>query len=178
MSNGHNDTNIASTHTNGNFGDFLNPKSMLTPGLAGALTMAIANCFSYHFGLSRPLVGILVSCLFSLIAIGAATMAFWQKLIFFVLNAAVIFTMALGSNSAGDAVTSTSSKASAGLVSGISKSLLVEEAFAQTSFPDGTLIKDSSPPIYIIIGRQEDGFPTKKPLTRSDRLEQDSNSPD
>lgn len=143
----------------GDLGEFLNPKSMLTPGLAGALTMAIANCFSYQFGLSRPMVGIIVSCLFSLIAVGATRMAFWQKLTFFVLNAAVIFTMALGSNTAGEALSSPHPRTSLAPASPASRSLLVEEAFAQPSFPDGTLIKNSSPQVYIIVKGQRRWIP-------------------
>ena len=59
--------------------EFLNPKSMITPGLAGALTMMIANSICSNFGLHRPLIALLVAGLFALLAVGVATIAPWFK---------------------------------------------------------------------------------------------------
>jgi len=95
--------------------EFLNPRSMVTPGVAGGLTMIIANSITYHFHIKLAFVGLFVSCLFSLIAIYSAKMDIFQRLVFFVLNSLVIFAMALGSNAAGINILSEKQKPPAGV---------------------------------------------------------------
>ena len=43
------------------FGQFLNPEAMLTPGVAGALVMMIANSLASNFPLSRAYTGLCLS---------------------------------------------------------------------------------------------------------------------
>src|SRR6476646_5419079 len=55
-----------------NVDEFLNPKSMLAPGIAGATTMAITNAVAANFDLSRPWLGLVVSGLFAAAAVAYA----------------------------------------------------------------------------------------------------------
>ena len=92
--------------------EFLNPNSMLTPGFAGGMTMMITNTVAAQFDLGYPwsaVVGLLISLLFGLLAITATAIPSWQKLIYYVLNSLIIFTVAVGSNTLGRATTDSSS---------------------------------------------------------------------
>jgi hypothetical protein len=75
---------------------FLHPESMITPGVAGGLTMMITNTLCGVFVLPVPWVGLGISALFGLLVI-AATTTLWKRMIFYVLNTLVVFCMAMGS---------------------------------------------------------------------------------
>jgi predicted membrane metal-binding protein len=79
---------------------FLTPEAMLTPGMAGALTMMITNGLTANFYAPRALVGLAISFLFGLLVFAAAK-KWWQNCIYYVLNSLVIFCVALGANTAG-----------------------------------------------------------------------------
>ena len=81
--------------------EFLNPNSMLTPGIAGAVAMAIANTFSAQFGFSGAVVALLCSFLIGLLVATVKTVPSWKKYVYYVFNSLVIFTMAVGSNTLG-----------------------------------------------------------------------------
>jgi hypothetical protein len=82
--------------------EFLNPKSMLTPGLAGALTMLITNALSSQFGLKPNYTGLVVSFTFGLIIIRAASrVRFFERCVYYGLNSLVIFSVAMGANQGG-----------------------------------------------------------------------------
>jgi hypothetical protein len=84
--------------------EFLNPKSMLTPGVAGAMAMLIANTIGLQFRLIEPwpaVVALIVSFLVGLLVMATGAMPYWQRLIYYVLNSLVIFTVAVGSNTVG-----------------------------------------------------------------------------
>jgi hypothetical protein len=81
--------------------EFVNPKSMLTPGVAGAVVMAIANSLWVTFGLPQAWTGLLVSLLLGLLVAGGMAAPMWQRTVYCVLNALVIFSMSIGSNSVG-----------------------------------------------------------------------------
>jgi hypothetical protein len=81
------------------FQDFLNPESMLTPGVAGALVMMIANALAVNFDFSdhgRKYAGLILSFIIGLLVL-SATRDIWKRFIFYVLNSLVIFTVAFGS---------------------------------------------------------------------------------
>jgi hypothetical protein len=85
--------------------DFLNPQSMLTPGIAGASIMAIINTLSMQFDLARPwpaLMALLLSALCCALALSTDRMPWWRKGIYFVLNSLVIFSVASGVNGLGN----------------------------------------------------------------------------
>ena len=81
--------------------EFLNPSSMLTPGIAGAVTMTIANTLSAQFGLNAAVVALLCSFLIGLLVVTAKTVPSWKKYAYYVFNSLVIFTMAVGTNTLG-----------------------------------------------------------------------------
>ncbi len=81
--------------------EFLNPKSMITPGLAGGMTMAIANTLWQFFGLPQPITGLIISVLFALSVSAVGKMIWWKRGSFVILNSLIVFTMAMGVNTAG-----------------------------------------------------------------------------
>jgi len=84
--------------------EFLNPCSMMTPGVAGALTMTVANTITMQFKLEEPwpaVVALGTSFLFGLLVLTAEAMPVWRKLAFYVVNSLIIFTVAVGSNTLG-----------------------------------------------------------------------------
>lgn len=86
--------------------EFLNPNAMLTPGVAGAVTMMISNTFAAQFDLAAPwpaVVALAVSFSVGLLVIANATIPYWQRFFYYVLNSFIIFTVATGSNTLGRA---------------------------------------------------------------------------
>ena len=81
--------------------EFFNPSSMLTPGIAGAVAMTIANTLSAQFGLNPAVVALLCSFLIGLLVVTAKTVPSWKKYVYYLFNSLVIFTMAVGSNTLG-----------------------------------------------------------------------------
>jgi len=51
--------------------EFLNPKSMLTPGLAGSTTMFITNVLAAQFSLPPNFTGLFISFAFGLVVFAA-----------------------------------------------------------------------------------------------------------
>ena len=84
---------------------FLTPESMLTPGLAGGMTMGITNALAFQFGLIAPgpaFIALTLSFLFGLcVFVSSRKAARAVKLLFWVINSLVIFTVAAGSNALG-----------------------------------------------------------------------------
>ena len=88
---------------------FLTPESMLTPGLAGGMTMGITNALAFQFGLIAPgpaLIALGLSFLFGLcVFVSSKKSARIVRLLFWVINSLVIFTVAAGSNALGTVAT-------------------------------------------------------------------------
>jgi hypothetical protein len=81
--------------------EFLNPKSMLTPGLAGSMTMFITNSLVGQFDLLPSITGLAVSFLFGAVVFAATATALWLRVVLYVLNSLLIFSVALGANQVG-----------------------------------------------------------------------------
>jgi hypothetical protein len=84
--------------------EFLNPSSMLTPGLAGGMTMAITNVLSGQFGIApggTAYAGLGLSFLFGLLVWVNEDVPRVKKAVYYVLNSLVIFVVAVGSNTVG-----------------------------------------------------------------------------
>jgi hypothetical protein len=84
--------------------EFLNPSSMLTPGLAGGMTMAITNVLARQFDLVAPgpaWLGLGLSFLFGLLVWMSQEVSQLKRVVLYVLNSLVIFVVAVGSNSVG-----------------------------------------------------------------------------
>ena len=87
--------------TAGALKEFLNPHSMLTPGLCGGITLLITNTLAAQFGAPPNYTGLGISCLFGLIVFAATSTVLWLRLVFWVLNSLIIFSIALGTNQIG-----------------------------------------------------------------------------
>lgn len=79
------------------FQDFLTPEGMLTPGVAGSLTMMMANALAVNFAAPRAWTGLALSFVFGLLVL-ASTKTLLLKGIYYVLNSLVIFCVAVGAN--------------------------------------------------------------------------------
>lgn len=81
--------------------DFLQPHSMMTPGLLGALAMLGTNSFCTKFPrLDGAIVCLFLSCLFGLAAVIKDGPVF-QRIVFYLLNSVIIFSVAAGANTVG-----------------------------------------------------------------------------
>jgi hypothetical protein len=90
-------SSTSTTSDAGRFQDFLTPEAMLTPGVAGSLTMMIANALAVNFTAPRAWTGLVLSFVFGLLVL-ASTKSIWQKAVYYVLNSLVIFCVAVGAN--------------------------------------------------------------------------------
>jgi hypothetical protein len=88
----------------GRFDEFLNPKSMLTPGVCGAVIMTITNALGLSFGIvgvGRTFICLGLSFLVgSVVFAGGAKLPWQSKAVLYLLNSLIIFSMAAGTNSA------------------------------------------------------------------------------
>src|SRR6267142_3521746 len=82
--------------------DFLNPKSMLTPGASGALVMVLANSLCLAFPeMAFRYIAIGLSFVLGLLVFQAVQMAVGQRVIYWILNSLIIFTMGVGATTIG-----------------------------------------------------------------------------
>jgi hypothetical protein len=81
--------------------DFLNAKSMVTPGVAGGLVMLISNTCAAQFDLTPKWTALVLSALLGLLVVCILVAPIWQKGLLWFFNALVIFSMAMGTNQAG-----------------------------------------------------------------------------
>src|SRR3954470_16405638 len=84
--------------------EFLNSKSMLTPGVAGAMVMLIANSLGQQFDLPLRWTAIVLAFVMGTIVFADKTAPAWQRAILYLLNSLLIFSIAVGSNTIGKAV--------------------------------------------------------------------------
>jgi hypothetical protein len=80
--------------------DFLTPEAMLTPGVAGSMTMMITNALATNFNMPRAWMGLALSFVFGLLVL-VSTKGLLLKGLFYVLNSLVIFCVAVGANGLG-----------------------------------------------------------------------------
>jgi hypothetical protein len=91
--------------------EFLNPKSMLTPGLAGAVTMLITNTLAIQFGLLPNYTGLLISFLLGLLVfLSQSNVSLPARFLYYFLNSLVIFSVAMGANQTGVTVATATEK--------------------------------------------------------------------
>ena len=83
------------------FDDFLKPESMVTPGVAGGITMMISNTLWVHFGLEQRWTALLISFAFGLLVFVAKHLPIWQRVIYYTINSLIVFSVAAGSNYVG-----------------------------------------------------------------------------
>jgi hypothetical protein len=84
--------------------EFLNSKSMVTPGIAGGTVMLITNALGAQFDLPHRWIALALSFAVGLIAFADRNADWWQRPVFYLLNSLLIFAIAVGSNTVGTAV--------------------------------------------------------------------------
>jgi len=78
--------------------EFLNPKSMVTPGMAGALVMFLSNAVCFQFPEIAPRwAALLLSFALGGFVITAAKLRYLQAAGFWLINSLIIFAVAAGS---------------------------------------------------------------------------------
>jgi hypothetical protein len=88
--------------------DFLNPKSMITPGMAGALVMFLSNSICFQFPEIAPRwAALLLSFVLGGIVITAARLQFVSAAGFWLINSLIIFAVAAGSAGVASKTTAT-----------------------------------------------------------------------
>jgi len=80
--------------------DFLNPRSMLTPGIAGGITMTITNTLWIQFSLDQKWTALAISFALSLLVFRAQNIPLWERIIYYGLNALIIFSVGVGTQKA------------------------------------------------------------------------------
>ena len=81
--------------------EFVNPKSMLTPGVAGGIAMLIANSLWLQFSLEPRWTGLILSFMFGLLVFAAIEIAWWQRIIYWFLNSLLIFSIGFSAHAVG-----------------------------------------------------------------------------
>ena len=87
--------------------EFLQPKAMLTPGIAGGITMLIANTLWVAFSLPPRWTSLVLSFVLGLLVFVAkgGGVPLWQRAVYYLLNSLIIFSVSIGTNYAGVGVT-------------------------------------------------------------------------
>lgn len=81
--------------------DFLNPRSMLTPGVAGSLVMVIANTLWVEFMLPQKWSALVLSFLLIIPILARFSAKFYENVIYFLFNGLIIFALSVNTNFAG-----------------------------------------------------------------------------
>jgi hypothetical protein len=87
--------------------EFLQPKAMLTPGIAGGVTMLIANALWVAFSLPPRWTSLVLSFVVGLLVfVGrGGGVPGWQRAVYYLLNSLIIFSVSIGANYVGVGVT-------------------------------------------------------------------------
>src|SRR5436309_15804831 len=85
--------------------EFLQPKAMLTPGIAGGVTMLIANALWVAFSLPPRWTSLVLSFLLGLLVFVATRAPLWQRAVYYLLNSLIIFSVSIGTNYVGVGLT-------------------------------------------------------------------------
>ena len=127
--------------------EFINPKSMITPGAAAALVAMVSGAFFSMFGISLPPCLLCISFFF-------AAVVFWsrefqdQKMsklakgFFYILNAFIIFAMATGTHAVLDKEKRTM------IIGKSSIDIFFPPAYAQDKQTTPTVLKQKKPLFY------------------------------
>lgn len=81
--------------------DFLNPRSMLTPGIAGSVVMVIANTLWVEFMIPQKWSALLLSFLLIIPILVQFSATLIENVVYFLFNGLIIFALAVNSNFAG-----------------------------------------------------------------------------
>src|SRR5207245_11316855 len=78
---------------------------MLTPGIAGGVTMLIANALWVAFSLPPRWTSLVLSFLLGLLVFVATKVPLWQRAVYYLLNSLIIFAVSIGTNYVGVGLT-------------------------------------------------------------------------
>lgn len=78
-----------------NFDKFLTPEAMVTPGVAGSMSMMFGNALHYHFSIPNGWAVLFFSFAFGLLVM-AKTKPMLKRAVLYVINSLVIFCVAAG----------------------------------------------------------------------------------
>lgn len=87
--------------------EYLNSKAMLTPGVAGATTTTITGTMASVFGWPGSYTALVVSFLLGLLVFSDKTVPLLQRMVLYLVNSMIIFTVSVGLNTAGVAAMQT-----------------------------------------------------------------------
>jgi hypothetical protein len=87
--------------------EYLNSKSMLAPGIAGATTTMITGTLVSQFGFPGNYTALAVSFMLGMVVFSDKTVPVLQRAVFYLVNSMIIFNVAVGLNTAGAAVMNT-----------------------------------------------------------------------
>lgn len=79
----------------GEFAAFLQPEAMLTPGVAGGVTMLVSNAVCGVFPVPLAATGLAISALLCTLPL-ASVAPLWKRSVCYVLNTLIVFSMAMG----------------------------------------------------------------------------------
>lgn len=120
--------------------EFLNPKSMVTPGAVGAMVMLITNSVCTQFPEITPRwTAFLLSFLFATFVLSSTEIALRAKIVFWLINSLIIFSVSVGTNNIGIKVESSAPEAGIDLTSLLR--IGISDAAAQVS--DGATFSSS-----------------------------------
>jgi hypothetical protein len=119
--------------------DFLNPKSMMTPGAAGALVMFLSNAVCFQFPeLSPRWAGLILSLLMGSIVVTAAKLKPVQAAGFGLINSLIIFAVAFGSAGVASKATNPATNAVAAVFDHLIAPADAQSAFSSSSQAQST----------------------------------------
>ncbi len=78
--------------------NFLNLNSMLTPGIAASIIMINANVLWVNYGLTPKYAALVLCLLICLIVLAIFRAPLWQKLVYYIINVMIVFSVSAGSN--------------------------------------------------------------------------------
>ncbi|MBV9576905.1 MAG: hypothetical protein JO149_09805 [Gammaproteobacteria bacterium] len=81
--------------------DFLNPRSMLTPGVAGTAIMLVANMLWLEFMLPQKYTALILSFLFIIFVLMRFSASWMENILYFIFNGFIIFALAANTNFVG-----------------------------------------------------------------------------
>ncbi len=83
----------------------------MTPGVAGTATAMITATLVGQFGVPGNWTGLVLSLLFGLFVLGDKATPIMQRVLFYFVNSMIIFSVAIGINTAGIAATKSEQQA-------------------------------------------------------------------
>ena len=147
--------------------DFLKPESMMTPGVAGAITMTISNTMWLQFGLQQRWSALALSFAFGALVFAATRIPVWQRAVYYLLNSLIIFSAAAGGNYLGYQVAETARSAS---ISAPAAYVASWPALTQAVYA-----AEPSSPMLLVDDRTSRGVVTKEEI---ERLKQETQKKD